>query len=875
MNLVKLFFTSIKWQLVIGIVLLQSLLMGLFMYDLIQRESRFLIKQSLSKAEELTRLIGSSASLSLLNNDIVGLRELVSQVEHLPDVETVFIVDKNYRVRASNDVSSFNQTITDEWSTKLHKEFEKSHMSFSQKRHGGIVDTLVPIKVGASTIGYARMLTTTDTIDREIKRLLSKGIMYILMAMVIGGILSWLIVRRLTRHLTLLSAAAAEISRNNYEITLPPFHGEDEISKMGRAFTVMIDSIHRHIKELEAMLTKVQAAEMFERERSEESERYQKALSDWSINQYETSEIAILKATEISAHTLGLARVSVWILTEDQSTLICKDLYTAGDDLHSSGTVLEEKHFPRYFHALTKGEMMVVNDAQVDPRTSEFTESYLKPSDIRSMLDMPISQDGKVIGVVCYEHAGSLRIWKPEVQEFVITIANAVALSIEIDRRKKMEQTMAYKAHHDELTHLYNRTLFMDRLEHAIHKAKRNGTQLAVLFIDLDRFKEINDSLGHAMGDEVLITIAKRLSEHMRDIDTIARLGGDEFTLIIEDVEEIQTVSQIAEKLVSILQEPIFIEEYQLYVTSSIGISIYPLDGENAQNLLSNADAAMYKAKEEGRNSYQYYTQELTSRAFERVAMETNLRHALEKDEFLLYYQPKTDGERDTMVGMEALIRWNHPEMGILSPYKFIPIAEETGLIVLIDQFVMKNVMEQVVRWRRDGLDTGVVSLNLARKELLQEKFADTVATMLAESGCKAEWIELEVTEGDIMKKPEQSIGVLKELKKLGFALAIDDFGTGYSSLSYLKRLPLDILKIDQSFVQGLPDDSEDAAIVRSIIALAESMGMSVIAEGVETLEQKNFLVENGCRLIQGYFYGRPMSVSQMSDRLRTALADS
>ncbi|MGA9045666.1 EAL domain-containing protein [Sulfuricurvum sp.] len=868
MNTLKLFFTTIKGQLVIGIVLLHSALMGMFVYDLIQRESRFLREQSLSKAEELTRLIGSSASLSLLNNDIVGLHELVAQVEHLPDVETVFILDKNHRVRASNDAASFNRTITDAWSIHLHKELENVHMNFIQKRHEGIVDTLIPIKVGENTIGYARMLTTTATIDREIERLLSKGIMYIFIAMIVGGILSWLIVRRLTAHLTLLSAAAARIAQNNYDIALPSFLGNDEISKMGRAFSLMIDSINRHIRELESMLFKVKAAEAMERERSQESERYQKALSDWSKNRYETSEIAIRKATEISAHTLGIERVSVWLLTPDQSTIVCQDMYSAGDDLHYAGTVLEKKDFPHYFHALVQGEMMAVNDAQIDSRTSEFTESYLKPSDIRSMLDMPISQDGKVIGVVCYEHVGSLRTWKPEIQEFVITIANAIALSIEIDRRKKMEQTMAYKAHHDELTHLYNRSLFVDRLEHAIHKAKRSGDQLAVLFIDLDRFKEINDSLGHAMGDKVLITIAKRLSDHLRDIDTIARLGGDEFTLIIEDVDDIQKVNQIAGKLVSVLQEPIFIDEHQLYVTSSIGISIYPLDGESAQNLLSNADAAMYKAKEEGRNSYQYYTQELTLRAFERVAMETSLRHALENNEFLLYYQPKTDGESERLIGMEALIRWNHPEMGMVSPSKFIPIAEETGLIVLIDHFVMKKVMEQVVQWRNNGFNPGVVSLNVARKELLQEKFADKVKSMLVQSGCKAEWIELEVTEGDIMKKPEQSIGVLKELKKLGFALAIDDFGTGYSSLSYLKRLPLDILKIDQSFVRGLPEDTEDAAIVRSIIALAESMGMNVIAEGVETLEQKNFLVENGCRLIQGYFYGRPMSVTQMRDLL-------
>jgi diguanylate cyclase (GGDEF)-like protein len=533
---------------------------------------------------------------------------------------------------------------------------------------------------------------------------------------------------------------------------------------------------------------------------------------------------------------------------------------------------LQRSDYPLYFEAIDHGGIIAADDAQNDPQTGEFSESYLKPLRIFSMLDMPITVDAKVIGVVCHEHVGSIRHWSPEEKEFAITIANALALTFEIDKRKKIEQILDYKAYHDELTHLSNRAQFIDRLEHAIKKAKRQEDMLAVLFIDLDRFKEINDSLGHEMGDEVLIEIANRLQEHLREIDTIARLGGDEFTLIVEDIEDIEKVNTIALKLLSALQQPMLINEHQLYVTVSIGISLFPLDGDNAQSLLRNADSAMYKAKEEGRNSYQYYTAELTQRAFQRVSLESSLRRAIANREFVVYYQPQMNGVTDEMIGMEALVRWQHPEMGLITPAHFIPLAEETGLILAIDAFVMEEAMEQISRWYSEGLNPGIVSLNLAMKQLWQENFAVTLQMMLETNGCKAEWIELEVTEGEVMKNPEKAIGILKQIHDLGVKLAIDDFGTGYSSLSYLKRLPLDILKIDQSFVRGIPENIEDVAIVQSIIALAKNMGMSVIAEGVETLQQKEFLVENGCLNIQGYFYARPISASEMDDRLRQVL---
>ncbi|MCK9372763.1 MAG: EAL domain-containing protein [Sulfuricurvum sp.] len=872
MKKLKLFFASIKGRLTLGVVVLHVLLMGIFVYDFIARERHFLLEHSFSRVRDLTLLIASNGSLALVNDDIVSLTELVSQVEHLPDIEIILIMDKNYRVRASNKTAYFNQIFDDPASLGIRKELKGATDSVVQKSHDGVVDTMVPMKIGRETVGYTRIISTTDRIALELKKLFYKGLIYILFAIVIGGTIAWWIVRSLTYRLTKLSQAASQIAQENYNVSLPQFQGDDEISKMGQAFRVMIHSIQDQIATLKSMLIKVQEAETIERERSEQSERYQKALFQWSQINYETPEVAIHNTLEITASTLQIERVSVWLFDTDQGGIVCQDLYNAKNGTHEHGMVLEQAHYPEYFDTLLRGGIIDVQDAQHDPRTSEFTETYLKPLGIQSMLDMPIIQNGKVIGVVCCEQVGSLRGWKPEEQEFMLTIANSIIVSIEIDKRKKTEEILAYQAHHDELTHLYNRALFTDRLEHAIKKARRAQSQVAIMFMDLDHFKEINDSLGHAIGDEVLISVAKKLSENLREIDTIARLGGDEFTLIVEEVDDLQKLNEIALKLISIFQHPILIGNHQLYVTCSIGISLYPLDGDNAQSLLRNADSAMYKAKDEGRNSYQYYTEELTARAFERIALESSLRQAIEKEELVVFYQPKIDGVNETMIGMEALVRWNHPDLGMISPAKFIPIAEETGFIVVIDQWVMHTAMKQIVQWREDGLNPGVVSLNLTKKQLRQEGFLAGMHRMLSESGCRPEWIEMEVTEGDIMKNPEQSIAVLIELRKMGIALALDDFGTGYSSLAYLKRFPITTLKIDQSFICGLPDDNDDTAIVRSTIALAKSMGMEVIAEGVETVEQKDFLIANGCRNIQGYLYGRPIPSSDMSEKLRTRL---
>ena len=441
-------------------------------------------------------------------------------------------------------------------------------------------------------------------------------------------------------------------------------------------------------------------------------------------------------------------------------------------------------------------------------------------------------------------------------------------------QEKIMEQKIVlhHQAYHDTLTNLPNRVLFLDRLNQAIRKAKRKFTKIAVLFIDLDNFKKINDSMGHKAGDEVLKQVAKILRDSIRDSDTLARFGGDEFTIIIDDFNHIRTISNITQKLLKMATKPLIVDDQKIYVTYSIGISLYPDDGFGADILLKNADTAMYKAKDEGKNRYQFYKQELTEKAFEKLVMETSLRVAIQNDELEIYYQPQIDTLSEKLKGMEALVRWNHPTLGLIPPDKFIPLASESDLIITLDEWVMKQAMKDFTSWLQVGLKPGYISLNLTMKQLEHSGFIDFLKSTLKETNCPANSIELEVVESQIMKQADKSIKILKEIRELGINLSIDDFGTGYSSLAYLKKLPIKKIKIDKSFVKNIPNDNENMAIVKAIISIAKNLNLITVAEGVETKEQRDFMLQCGCDKIQGYYYSKPITAKQMKKILTSGI---
>ena len=447
-------------------------------------------------------------------------------------------------------------------------------------------------------------------------------------------------------------------------------------------------------------------------------------------------------------------------------------------------------------------------------------------------------------------------------------VTNYVAIFSDITERKASEEHVRYLAHHDALTGLPNRMMMMERLEHALAHAHRQNQMLAVMFIDIDRFKSINDSLGHAQGDELLKIVAQRLTAGVREDDTVARLGGDEFIVILEVVAGLEDAVVVAEKLLNLMSQPVMLDRQNMVVTSSVGISIYPNDGDNADTLIKHADTAMYRAKEQGRNNYQFYTVDMNIRARERLTIESSLRYALERNEFQLYYQPQVDLRTRRITGMEALLRWQHPDHGLIQPSRFIPIAEETGLIIPIGEWALRTACFQNKAWQNAGLPCLHVAVNLSARQFKQANLLQMVKQALADSGLEPRYLELEITETIAMEHADETIDKLKALKAMGVTISMDDFGTGHSSLSYLKRFPIDTLKIDQSFVKDVLFDSQDAAIAAAITTMARGLKMKVVTEGVETQEQVGFLREHDRDEVQGYFFSLPLPAKAFADLL-------
>ncbi|HYE34207.1 sensor domain-containing phosphodiesterase [Methylocaldum sp.] len=761
-----------------------------------------------------------------------------------------------------------------------------------------------------------------------------------------------------------------------------------------------------------------------------EQQRALASLTRSEIFSAEDALGAIRLLTRTTATELEIERVSVWRFTEDRSAIACMDLYELSQQRHSAGMTLRQEDFPSYFEGLEAGEAIVADDAHSHPFTADFSETYLRPFGIASMLDVPIHVFGHLEGVLCCEQTGAALSWSAEERFFAIAVANLAALVIEQNERKRaeallrgqrdvleliangapLERTLAtlartieqqddkilcsvllldkdgihlrhgaapslpddysrqidgiaigpsvgscgtavfnrqtvivsdirtdprwtafrdlaeqyglracwstpifdsrqrvigtfaiyYREPHppidkhsrliemaihtaaiaiersrvedriqrlafyDALTGLPNRALFKDRAAQALALSARDKQETALLFLDLDRFKTVNDSLGHHVGDRLLQGIAGRLRSCLRDTDTVSRLGGDEFVVLLPETGT-DTAAQTAERILGVVAQPYVIEDYRLIITPSIGISLYPQDGSDVETLVKHADTAMYHAKEQGRNTYQFFTGEMNSTVLERLTIESGLRQALERGEFLLEYQPQYDVRTHQLVGVEALIRWQHPEWGRVAPGRFIPIAEDSGLIVPIGEWVIREACRQNMYLQSLGFPKVPVAVNIASPQFLH-RFEELVERILAETGMEPHYLELELTEGIVMQGEGSIQRRLHKLKELGVKLAIDDFGTGYSSLSYLKRFPIDKLKIDQSFVRDIIDDQDDLAITRAVISLGHSLRLTVIAEGVETEQQLAFLREEGCDQAQGFFFSRPLSAKALAE---------
>jgi diguanylate cyclase (GGDEF)-like protein len=465
-------------------------------------------------------------------------------------------------------------------------------------------------------------------------------------------------------------------------------------------------------------------------------------------------------------------------------------------------------------------------------------------------MEMDVVRDGqKVATIVGYAAPLFDETGKPR---------GAIGASLDITERKRAEEQIKGLAYHDSLTGLPNRRLFQDRLSIAVAQAHRTTQRLAVLFLDLDRFKPVNDTLGHAAGDRLIQDVAERLRTCLREGDTVARLGGDEFTLLLPGLAQMVDAARVAEKVLETLRVPFLIEGQELFVTASLGISLYPEDGRDVDSLVKNADAAMYRAKQQGRDNYQLCVPALSATALERLALENSLRHALAQDELVMYYQPILDLASGRVEAMEALLRWRHPEQGLLPPAEFIPLAEMSGLIIGFGPWILRTACAQTREWQRAGHPKLGITVNLSTRQFQHPDIVEQVKHALEETQLEARFLELEISERTAMSGPESASQTLRALKALGVKIAIDDFGTGSSSLSFLKRFPIDALKIDRSFIAEITRDPDDAAIANAVIALAHTLKLRVVAEGVETADQLSFLMARHCDQGQGFLFGAP-----------------
>lgn len=453
-------------------------------------------------------------------------------------------------------------------------------------------------------------------------------------------------------------------------------------------------------------------------------------------------------------------------------------------------------------------------------------------------------------------------------------IIGAVIVFHDVSAARAMTFQMTYSAQHDVVTNLPNRMLLEDRVSQSIALARRQSKPIVVIFLDLDGFKHINDSLGHATGDRVLQSVSKRLVASVRASDTVSRQGGDEFVILISEISYPQDAATIANKILLALGPPHSIDGQDLHVSASIGLSVYPTDGKDSEILIRNADTAMYHAKEMGRNNFQFFKAEMNRRAVERQSIESSLRNALERNEFLLHYQPKVNLQTGEITGVEALIRWQHPERGLLLPAQFVPIAEECGLILRIGRWVLREACRQARAWQDAGLPRMRIAVNISPIGFRDKDFVEGVRTTLSETGLATRYLELELTEGVLVENAESTDSVLQELKTMGIRLAVDDFGTGYSSLSYLQQFPIDVLKIDQSFVQKITSNPEDSSIVGAIINMGKSLKHIVVAEGIETTEQRAYLKTQSCAEGQGYFFSRPLPPPQFAQLLLMGITE-
>jgi diguanylate cyclase (GGDEF)-like protein/PAS domain S-box-containing protein len=679
-----------------------------------------------------------------------------------------------------------------------------------------------PVLFSGKAIGRVEILISFDRLEKTTSTIYRNIFMVFALFALIFGILifttvSYFVVKPLTR----LSEAANRLALGDFSAVLPPDSG-DELGNMVRAFSAMRESRKQVETELSSLNTSLESIVM--------------------------ARIAELRDSETYVHAV-LANVNEGIIVIGEGGVII------------SFNTAAEKIF-----AYSANEIINQNFSKlISEENLELSGKYYKYSDTRQetpAYGVPMEMVGlrKDFSAFPLE----LKTTRLKIKNRVLYITSAR----DISDRKEAEQRIRYMASHDALTSLPNRTLLQDRIEQTLIHNHRRKLQAAVMFIDLDKFKLINDTQGHDIGDALLKEAAARLVAEVRSEDTVARQGGDEFIILLSTIKNPEDAGVIAQKLLNSFIRPFNIRGKELHISASIGIAIYPDDGESMDLLMKNSDIAMYHAKESGRSNFQFFSDKMNAVAADKQALSNDLRHAIARDELFLVYQPVVDMLSGEMSGMEVLLRWQHPVNGLISPLKFIPLAEESGLILTIGEWVLRTACRQLLDWQQQGYKVPRLAINLSAKQFRQKSLADTIACILRESGVQPHFIGIEITESMLVHNIEDVVDTLLKLSKMGLEISIDDFGTGYSSLSYLKRFPINKLKIDKSFIDDISTHADDAAIVKAIIAMAHGLKMKVVTEGVENQAQLDFLRMHGCEQYQGYLFCKPLPAAEIASRL-------
>jgi len=911
---------TLRRQLMLGIILVHAVLMTLFVFDLVGRQRGFLMEQSLVQARSLAETLAANSVSWTLANDVSGLQEVIRSQARFPHLRYAMLLSPQGRVLGHSDPALAGWYVNDPVSGKLLGAPSKTQILVDD---GWLVDVAEPVFAHDKLIGWARVGISQAHITSGLAAVTRNGLLYTAAAIGVGALFAWLMARRLAGALSELAAVAAQVRRGHADrrvkfdrcdelgILANGFNRMlDALDEQAAAREAAQRQLALGKAEMEALFRAIPDAVIHT-----DSERRIVMVNPATRQLFGYDETELLGKT---ADPLYPSDRDYRTAVQESDALIAGGNPSQGLEVN-----YRRKDGSQFFGQLARAVVRNAAGAQIGfislirditrqkeaalqlrlaAQVFENSNEGIVVTDPERRIVMANRAFSEITGYRLEEAVGqtphllnsgrhdanffqifweslqlnggwSGEIWNrrkngeiyPEwlsvstVRNEAGQIVNYVGMFSDITERKAAAARIEHLAHHDALTNLPNRLLLHDRIRQAIAQAQRSRDLVAVLFIDLDRFKIVNDSLGHQAGDELLVGVSGRLRRCVREGDTVSRLGGDEFVILLNSVDDARTAGVVAQKVLDTMHGHFLIEQHDIAISPSIGISLYPQDGANAETLIKNADAAMYHAKNLGRNNYQFYTQELNAQTLLTLSLESGLRRALERGELLLHYQPQISLRSGQVVAVEALIRWRHPEQGMIPPGSFIPLAEESGLIIAIGTWVLREACRQNKAWQDAGLPRIPVAVNISALQFNHRDFLASLEQALQSCNLAAHCLELELTESALMHDAEAKLDMLHGIRELGVTLAVDDFGTGYSSLSYLKRLPIDKLKIDKSFVRDIITDPEDAAIVSAIIGMARSLHLKTVAEGVETQEQRDRLKALNCDELQGYYYSRPL----------------